>query len=88
MPDGFNMHVKKAGLALEVIRKMTVVEISLDHDLGGGPNGHWLASQIEELAEKKQVSKIKWACHSDKLSSKKRIVAAMESADRFWEQDS
>jgi hypothetical protein len=87
MPRGYNMHVRKAGLALEVIKKLKVIEVSFDHDLGGGPDGGWLAIEIEKLASGGLVESMQWHVHSANPPGKKRIEAAMQSAERFWRKD-
>lgn len=84
MPDDFNVWAKDATSAIAIIKTGRVSHISLDHDLGTELSGYDVAKVIEELAFLGKIPKMIWAVHSQNPSGRDNIIAAMESADRFW----
>lgn len=62
-----------------------VTEIAFDFDLGDGDEAGVVANYIEFRANFNLIKRMKWSVHSDNTWSS-RVVAAMESADRFWTQ--
>lgn len=79
--------VKDAHTAIAAIDSGVVCKVSLDHDLGPDEagTGYLVALHIESLAASNSISKIEWAVHSANPVGSKRIAAAMQSADRFWD---
>lgn len=89
MPAEYNYHAKTATEAQAVLSKFQVAAISLDHDLGLGHfgDGHDVASFIEAAAYRGEMPKMEWKVHSSNPSGAQRIQQAMESAERFWEEN-
>lgn len=85
-PGEFDVHVRTAHKAIELLRTGEVVEISLDHDLGDEVNGtgYDVASWIEEQAFHGNLPKLKWHIHSQNNVGAERMLAALQNADRFW----
>jgi hypothetical protein len=87
MPEGFDLWVKTASEAAELIEAGKVSYISFDHDLGSSMNtGYAVALLIEILAYQGKIEPIEWDIHSSNPVGRKAIKLAMESAERFWEK--
>jgi hypothetical protein len=87
MPDGFDIWVKTAEHAAKLIESGEVSHLDFDHDLGASTNtGYAVACYIEQLAYDGTIAPITWSIHSANPPGKKAIKQAMESADRFWEE--
>lgn len=91
-PDGW-LWVRTAREALAILKTVVVDEISLDHDLGldgvtaedeNGQSGYDVARYIEEMAYEGRMSRLKWSVHSSNPVGRKRMEAALRSAERFW----
>jgi hypothetical protein len=85
-PPGW-VHARTATEAIAVLRAGSVVEVSLDHDLGDDPaagDGYAVASWIEEMAAQGSLAPILHAVHSSNPAGRARMEAALRSADRFW----
>lgn len=76
--------VKTVPEAIEIIKLGQVKFISFDNDLGLPEEGKDLAKWIEEQAYNKTLPAMKWRVHSMNSVGRKEIIAAMQSADRFW----
>jgi hypothetical protein len=64
-----------------------VTEISLDHDLGSmDEDGYDVALWIEQAAAEGRIGRIKWNSHSANTAGRSRIEAALNSAERFWNE--
>lgn len=66
--------------------KRCITDISFDHDLGTKHTGYDCANYIEKLAFYGRIQPIDWYVHSANPAGRDRIIAAMESASRFWTQ--
>jgi len=86
MPEEFDVHVRTADEAIELLRSGRVIEISLDHDLGEEVNGtgYDVALWIEEHAFYGDLPKLKWHIHSQNNVGAERMLTALQNADRFW----
>lgn len=86
MPEGYDVHVKTASEAIEMIRRGEVSEISLDHDLGDYANGtgYEVAKFIEEGAFGGTVSPLDARVHSANPVGAANMRRSIESARRFW----
>ena len=89
MPDGYDLHIKKASVLIKLLSKgrSVVSFISFDHDLGDDKDGtgYSVATYIEEMAQAQRIARIEWKIHSANPVGEKNITAAMESAERFWD---
>ena len=84
MPDGFDVHVKTAEEAIQLISEGKVSEISLDHDLGTELTGYEVAKEIEKLAFENKIPQIQWRVHSQNCVGVKNIELALKNADKYW----
>jgi hypothetical protein len=89
MPAGFDVHVKTASEAIELIKNSDGVEsISFDHDLGNDEDGtgYDVATYIEmSVYLRHHPPPRRWAVHSANPVGREKIKRAMESADRLFE---
>lgn len=86
MPSGYDIHIKTAAEAIELIRSGAVSSISLDHDLGNAENGtgYEVAKFIEEGAFNGTVKPIEVRVHSANPVGASNMRKSIESAVRFW----
>ncbi len=63
-----------------------VEEVAFDYDLGHGETSLIFAKFIEALAHDGLIDPIKWSVHSDNPAGRKNLIAALESADRYWKE--
>ncbi len=85
MPPEFDLHTRSAMLALMLIERGLISEVSLDHDLGDEqPDGYFVAERIEQLAHAGTLRPLRWAVHSANPVGRKRMIEALQSADRAW----
>ena len=85
---GNEIWVKTVEEALPYFQSGNVEYISFDNDLGeGNTEGKKLAEWIEEQAYYKKIPRIQWMVHSQNPAAAKEILRAMQSADRFWEDN-
>lgn len=86
MPSDFDLHVRTAKEAIEILKAQKVDFISLDHDLGlpETGTGHDVANWIEQMAFYGSIGRIDWQVHSANPSGRDNIISTMESAERFW----
>lgn len=89
MPDGYDIHVKTAKEAINLLRKGDVTLISLDHDLGPeeAGTGYDVASFLEEAAYRKAVPPLHWQIHSANPVGIQNMRKALQNADRYWGKD-
>ena len=81
--DSYNFRVETYEDAIEVLSTFEVRSISLDHDLGTDKSGYDLACWIERNTAN-GLPRLKWNVHSANPVGAKRITAALEMADRYW----
>jgi hypothetical protein len=86
MPEGYDLHLKTAPEAIELIRQGKVSAISLDHDLGPTESGtgYEVAKFIEEGAFQGSIDPIDVRVHSANPVGSFNIKKSIESAKRFW----
>lgn len=85
MPEGFDLHVKTAKEAIDMIRKGGVSMVSLDHDLGdGNGTGYDVAKYIEESAFNGALIPVDVRVHSANPVGRANINRCIENAKRFW----
>jgi hypothetical protein len=92
--EGFDVHVKTAEEAMELIQSGQVAFMSFDHDLGfdrktmmSDPNaktGYDVAKLVERLAFDGKLTRFEWAVHSMNPEGAHNIEMAMQQADKFW----
>jgi hypothetical protein len=90
--DGFDIHVKTASAAIELLKTGKVEKISLDHDLGDAQNGtgYDVAKWIEEHAFHYSrgyddgIPRIQTSIHSQNPVGCANMAAALRNADRYW----
>lgn len=73
--------------AISLLEEGEVATISIDHDLGQIETGYDLAVWIEGMAAEGKLKRLGWRVHSANPVGRKRIEQAMESADRFWNEE-
>ena len=85
-PEGWH-HARTAAEAIALLAAGGVVEVSLDHDLGDEPgvgSGYDVACWIEQHAMQGTLQRLDWRIHSANPVGRKKMKAALESAERFW----
>jgi len=91
--EGFDVHVKTASEAINLIESGRVAFMSFDHDLGfdlkimrcrDEPTGYDVAKAVERLAAEGKIEPFEWAVHSMNPTGAEKIVMALEQADKFW----
>jgi hypothetical protein len=88
MPKDYDVHVKTAQHAINIIKTGCVTHISFDHDLGdGNGKGYDVASHIEQAAYCNEIPRIVWDVHSQNVPGTLSISLAMRQADKFWQQN-
>jgi len=88
LAKNYDVWVKTASEAIEVLRTGRVYSISLDHDLGDESivgSGYEVACWIEENAYYGVLPKLKWHCHSANPVGVANMTKALENADRYWD---
>jgi len=88
MPAAFDVHAKNFADAMSLLASGDVTFISLDHDLGypNDGSGYDVAKWIEAQARLGNLKRLKWDIHSANPVGVKNIRAALEQADKFWDQ--
>ena len=87
MPKNFNLHVRSSSLAIEVLQSgLTVVEVSLDHDLGDWGSGYDVAKWIEGEAYFGNMPRLSWHIHSANPVGCERMAMALRNADKYWKE--
>jgi hypothetical protein len=94
--EGFDIWVKTAEEALDLIETGQVSFMSFDHDLGfnmktmkcdHAKSGYDVAKRVEQLAAEKKLRRFGWAVHSMNPTGANNIEMALKSADRFWDSN-
>lgn len=87
MPEKFDVHVKTAKEAIDLLKKGNVSRISFDHDLGeGAGDGYQVAMFILEQAFLAEIPRLEWQVHSMNVVGKDNITHAMRQADKCWDE--
>lgn len=88
MPVDFDVHVKTAAEAIEILKAEKVSYISLDHDLGPPESGtgYDVAKWIEQMAFYGALKRIEWRVHSANPVGRRNMSTSMENAERFWQR--
>jgi hypothetical protein len=63
-----------------------IEEISFDHDLGGTDTTMPIAEYLEDAAYYGTIKRIKWNVHSANPAGRSNLIAALKSADRYWDK--
>lgn len=87
MPNDFDIHVKSAMAAIELLSNTNISEISLDHDLGDEDccgTGYQVACWIEYAAKEDRIKRIKWNIHSANPVGRMKMRMALDNADNHW----
>lgn len=86
MPPEYDIHVKTANEAIEVLRSGRVIRMSLDHDLGeGNGSGYDVAKWIEEAAYNNDIPQIQLSLHSQNTVGIENMRSALVNAHKFWQ---
>jgi hypothetical protein len=85
-PEGW-VWVKTIGAAIRILRTGKVIELALDHDLGGPREGRRVAQYIERKAFRGEIPSLAWRVLSDNGPGREEITAALKNADKYWERD-
>ena len=87
MPPEYDIHVKTASEAIEVLKTGKVTHMSFDHDLGeGNGSGYDVASWIERAAYDNSIQPIKFSLHTQNTVGMENMSAALLNANRFWRE--
>ena len=88
MPSPFNFYAKTATQAIQALQQGNVTAISLDHDLGDPSNGtgYDVAKWIEQNAFNGTLKRIAVTIHSQNPVGRQRMMAAIQNANRFWDE--
>ncbi len=86
MPEGYDVHVRTAPEAIDLIRSGRVELISLDHDLGPpeAGTGYDVAKAIGEMAYHGRIPEMSFRVHTANPVGRKNIVDCLQNAKRFW----
>jgi len=91
MPYDYDIHVKNAKVAIQLLETGLITEVSLDHDLGdvyhdGEPTGtgYDVAKWIEMHAFFSEIPRLRWHVHSANPAGCDSMMVALRNADRFW----
>lgn len=86
IPDDYHIWCKNARQTIAFLITNTIVEISLDHDLGDDDQGtgYDIACWIEKQAYEGTLKKLKWNIHSANPIGRGRITQALRNADKYW----
>lgn len=83
MPANFDIQVKTAKEAIDLIQSGKVTEISLDHDLGSEFTGYDVAKFIEQHAYNAGY-RFKTMIHTANPVGRKNILQALTNAENYW----
>jgi hypothetical protein len=83
MPQDYDLHVKTAEEAIQLLEQGQVTHISLDHDLGQETTGYTVASWIERAAFEGTLRPLTVFVHTANPSGRRNILAALSSASRW-----
>ena len=83
---GYEVWVKTAHEAIELLKTGRVTRISLDHDLGpeSAGTGMDVAKWIEENAFSGNLKRLRWSLHSQNPIGIRNMAIAMRKADKYW----
>jgi len=91
MPYDYDVHVKTAKHAIELLKAGLVTEISLDNDLGSvyhddssTGEGRHVADFIEEAAYLCELPRLVWHTHTSNTVARSVMEAALSNANTFW----
>lgn len=84
MPPEFDVWLRTAQSAINVLRVGGITHISLDHDLGGELTGYDVAKYIEEAAYNKTLAPMEVTIHSANAVGRKNMDVAIRRAQMFW----
>ncbi len=89
-PRDYDFLAKTAKEAIDLLKTGKITCISFDHDLGEESNGtgYDVASWIEHEAYKGKIKSIDWVVHSANPVGRNKIQWAMESAQRWMNEES
>ena len=88
MPEAFTSWARTAHEAIALLDQGSVTAISFDHDLGDEAvvgSGYVVACHVEAGAHAGTLARLEWAVHSANPVGRKRIEAAMRSAEKAWD---
>lgn len=87
-PAGFDIHVRTAEAAIELLKTGDVSYISLDNDLGEGyTEGREVAKFLERAAFEETLGKVEFDSHSSNPVAADEIAAAQRKAYQFWDEN-
>lgn len=87
LPVNFDVHVRSAFDAINLLSTGLFTAVSLDHDLGEGRgSGADVAKWVAWAAHNEQLGRVAWSCHSANTPGRDNIVSLMISAEQAWDQ--
>jgi hypothetical protein len=84
MPKDYDIHVKTAEDAIQLLSEGNVTLISLDHDLGQIKTGYDVAKWIEQSAAIGSLKRIKLRVHTQNPVGRQNICMALQNAHKYW----
>lgn len=87
MPSDYDVHVKSAFIAIELLKTGLITHIGLDHDLGPVEevgNGHMVSDFIEEAAYHKTLKPLTWSIQSSNAVEVERMTVTLKRAENYW----
>lgn len=86
MPEHFDVHVKTAQEAIDLLKTGKVTRMSLDHDLGNDfMTGYDVAKFVEQAAFEGTLAPLRFSLHTDNPVGRKNMAAALRNAYKYWE---
>lgn len=85
--QGNEIWIKTPREAIDYLKQGNVSFVSFDHDLGELGEGSVVANWIDEAAYNEEIPRLEWRIHSQNPMGAKNILAAMNSAERWWDRD-
>jgi len=88
MPPDFDIWIKTAKRAIQLLTVGGITAISLDHDLGdeSEQTGYDVAKHIEQGAYNGTIAPLKITVHSANPVGRKNIEACIRNCKEFWLQ--
>jgi hypothetical protein len=89
MPVDFDVHVRTAAEAIDILKTQKVSLVSLDHDLGPpeAGTGYDVAKWVEQMAFYGALKRLEWRVHSANPVGRRNMSSSMENAERFWRRN-
>lgn len=85
-PRGWR-RAKTSNEAIDMLCNYDPTEISFDHDLGGNDTSMNIVNMIEKWSSEDRIGRFVWHIHSANPVGRKNLELALQSCERFWDQN-